>query len=228
MPEIETLAAYPLAPSEIVLLNGEAFAPAAGLMDKITLLHTAAAVSASALARAILAAALLAAEQGGALRLEARAKPTPFGPSKVRTLYANPGEPGPAWPAYSLEARLQLPAAAPLEVSAVVQGLLEADAPNPWHHAVEGVQRGLAQRGLLETVEVVQFGFVKARAYQLPKTTRALAAHSPVEAVRGLLNACESGRPEVWAQLGQQIDAGLRARLKPGAPAPVRKTEDDE
>lgn len=228
MPELDALAAYPLAPSEIILLNGEAFAPPPGLTDPLALLHTAGAVSAAALARAMLAAAFLAAEQAGALRLDVRPKPTPFGPSKVRTLYAEPGEADPAWPAHSLEARLRLPAGASLEVSVVVPGLLEADAPNPWHHTAEVVKRGLARRGLLETVEVVQFGFVKAQAYRLPEATRALAAQGPVETVRGLLSACERDRPEVWAQLGQQIDAGLRARLKPGAPAPARKADEDE
>lgn len=232
----QPLQSYPLTPSEIVLLNGEAFAPPPGLpalgpaaqgSDALPLLHTDQKVAAPALARALLRAALLAAEQAGALRLEVRPKPTPFGPSKMKSLYLEPGETDPAWPAPSFESRLR-PLAALREAALVVHGLLEAEAPNPWHHTADLVKRGLAQRGLLETVEVVQFGFVRAQAYQLPEATRALAAQAPIEAVKALLGACEQGRPEVWAHLGQQIDAGLRARLKPGAPAASRKTDDEE
>lgn len=229
MTDFQALRASPLAPSEVVLLNGEAFAPPPGLADKLALLHTEGAVSAAALARALLAAAFLAAEQAGALRLEVRPKPTPFGPSKVLTLYAEPGGADPAWPEHSLEARLRGLAGEIPEAAAVTRGLLEADSPNPWHQAAELVKRGLARRGLLDVVEVVQFGFVKTPAYELPAATRALAAQAPVAAVQQLLKDCEQGRPAVWAQLRQQLDAGLQQRLRSaGAPVPRRAADDDE
>lgn len=234
MTDIAALRASPLTPSEIVLLNGEAFAPPAGLSDALPLLASGQTVAAPALARALLAAAFLAAEAAGDLRLEVRPKPTPFGVSKVRVLYAEPGDEAESarsdrgtWPAPSLEARLRPLAAALREVALLAAALLEAEAPNPWHHTAELVQRQLAERGLLATTEVVRFGFVKAQAYRLPEATRALAAQAPVAAVKELLEACQRGRPEVWAQLGQQIDAGLRARLKAG-PAPVPRKSDDE
>lgn len=230
------LTGFPLAPSELVLLNGEIFAPPAGLAAKITLLHTDMAVSAADLVQVMLAVAFLANEQAGALRLEVRAKPTAFGPSKLQTLYADPGNAASAWPEYSLETRLQ-PLAVRLrdsgnahEAAAVVHGLLEVDAPNPWHHAGELVKRWLSRRGLLEAVEVVQFGLVKTQAYRLPDTTKALAAQAPVDAVQQLVDECSQSRPHVWEHLGRQIEAGLRQRLKVAGDTGVRRRAelDDE
>ncbi|MBP7694310.1 MAG: hypothetical protein KA764_20475 [Anaerolineales bacterium] len=234
MSNIETLLAYPLAPSEMVLLNGAAFAPAAGPADRLALFDAGQVVTASVLIRAMLAAAFLAAEQAGALRLEARGRQTPFGPSKIQTLYVEAGaSPEPGWPAGCVEAALpalaaRLRASGAHEAGHLISAWLGAESANPWQAAAEAAQRGLAQRGLLDTAEVVKFGFVKTPVFQRPAETAALAARGPVAAVQALLREGSAARPEVWARLGEQIDGGLRQRLKAGAPAPARKTDDDE
>lgn len=224
---------YPLAPSELVLLNGAAFAPPAGPADRLPLLGSPATVTASVLIRAVIAAAALAAERAGALRVEARPRQTPFGPSKVQTAYLEPGEAAPPWPAGCLEAQLpglaaRLKPSRAHEAGAVVHAWLAADSANPWHQAAELVQRGLAQRGVLDSVEVVQFGFVKTQAYRLTAGGAALAAQGPVAEVQAWLEHCRQERPEVWARLAEQIDAGLRQRLKAGGPAPARRGDEDE
>lgn len=225
---------FPLAPSELALLNGAAFAPQAGAPDPLPLLGESTGVSASALIRAVVSAACLAAEAGGALRLEARPRQTPFGPSRQQTLYLEPGEAAPAWPAGSLEARLpelagRLKAShGAHEAGAVVHAWLGADSADPWRLAAELIQHGLAQRGVLDTVEVIQFGFAKTRAYRLTAEGAALAAQGPVNQVRAWMEQCQRGRPDVWARLGEQIDAGLRQRLKAAGPAPARRLDEDE
>lgn len=234
MSAFSTLLTYPLTPSELVLLNSEAFAPRAGLADRLPLLNSDVVVSATALVRAMLAAAFLANEQAGALRLEARPRQTPFGPSKHPTLYVESGAASPAWPVSSLEARLP-PLAARLwsrhdahEAGAVVHAWLETDTANPWHQAAALVQRDLADRGLLEVTEVIQFGFVKTKAFLLPASTASLAAQGPIQTVQDLLQDCAQHRPEIWAQLAEQIDGGVRRRLKAAATTARPRVDDDE
>jgi len=233
MPSFDALLSYPLTPSELVLLNGQAFSPRAGLGDRLPLLGSEAVVSASTLVRAMLAAAFLADEQAGSLRLDARNRDTPFGPSKVPTLYVEPGQAAATWPAPTLEARLPglaagLRASRAHEAGAVVHAWLGADSPVPWQQAATLVQRGLAERGLLGTAEVVQFGFVKTQEYRLSASTAELAAQGPVELVRQLLQDCAERRPEVWARLSDQIDGGLRRRLAAAPAAPTRRPLDDD
>lgn len=234
MATLDALLTYPLTPSELVLLNGEAFAPRAGLADRLPLLNSEVVVTATVLVRAMLAAAFLVNEQAGTLHLEARPRPTPFGPSKLRTLFVEPGEAAPAWPASSLEASLPTLAAqlrpshgAP-EAGAVVHAWLEADTPNPWHQAAALMQHGLADRGLLEVTEVIQFGFVRTQAHRLAAGTASLAAEGPLGAVRELLEDCARRRPEIWAQLAEQIDGGLRRRLKIAEATTSRRQADDD
>ena len=69
------------------------------------------------------------------------------------------------------------------EAGQIVSAWLGAESANPWQAAAELAQRGLAQRGLLDVAEVVQFGFVKTPVFQRPAETAALAARGPVAAV---------------------------------------------
>jgi hypothetical protein len=233
MPTFDALLTYPLTPSEVVLLNGQGFSPRAGLGDRLQLMSSDVVVSASILVRTMLAVAFLADEQAGSLRLDARNRDTPFGPSKVPTLYVEPDAAAAAFPASTLEARLPglatgLRASRAHEAGAVVHAWLGADTPVPWQQAATLVQRGLAGRGLLETTEVVKFGFVKTQEYRLSASTAELAAQGPVALVRQLLQECAERRPEVWARLGDQIDGGLRRRLAAAPAAPTRRPLDDD
>lgn len=231
MPTPETFLTAPLTPSEAVLLNGAAFAPPAGLADQLPLLNGAV-VAAGPLLRAVFAAAFLAAEQAGALRLEAGPRRTAFGLTKVLTVYVEPGELMAAWPAPSLEAALPVLAArlklsGAHEAGAVVHAWLAAPSANPWLAAAEQIYQHLGERRRLTAEETVKFGFVKTRVWRLPAETAALAASAPA-AVQPLLEACQRERPELWARLGEQIAGGLRQRLAAGAPAPARKADDDD
>lgn len=96
MSSLDDLLNYPLTPSELVLLNGEAFAPRAGLADRLPLLDSEAVVTATSLIRTIFALAFLVNEQTGALRLQAGRRRTPFGPSRQASLFVEPGAAPPA------------------------------------------------------------------------------------------------------------------------------------
>lgn len=114
------------------------------------------------------------------------------------------------------------------EASTLVYASLETNTPNPWHHAAAQVQRGLADRGLLETIQVVQFGFVKTQAYRLTNRAATLAAQGPTAVVQAVLDASAQRHPTVWTQLGEQIDSGLRQRLASAPVAGPRRLDDDE
>lgn len=68
-----------LAPSELILLNGDQFAREKRLGERVELINIDAAVDARELGEAVLAAAFLANEQAGAVHLEMRQKRALFG-----------------------------------------------------------------------------------------------------------------------------------------------------
>ena len=68
-----------LTPSELVYLNGEKFAPKAGVFGRTRLLHMEFDVNVTSLVQAMLAATFLTLEQQGTLRLEIRPKKALFG-----------------------------------------------------------------------------------------------------------------------------------------------------
>lgn len=209
----------PISSSELVLLRGDQFAKKV-MIGNIKLLHTDASVSISQLGQAILAAAVLAAEAAGNLQLEVRQGKAMFGLRKVKNLYANPTPTPVEWPEYSLEA--QLPPIAERfkndqdshEVSNLIYAWLRQDSSSPWQSAIEMVQSGLAERGLLDTSEETKLKVFTKINYSLPESTASLAAEQPIEPVKQLLANCENDRREIWDLLVKQIKSAIKARTE--------------
>ncbi|MES0361974.1 MAG: hypothetical protein ABUK20_13720 [Anaerolineales bacterium] len=209
----------PISSSELVLLRGDQFAKKV-MIGNIKLLHTDASVSISQLGQAILAAAVLAAEAAGNLQLEVRQGKAMFGLRKVKNLYANPTPTPVEWPKYSLEA--QLPPIAERfkndqdshEVSDLIYAWLRQDSSSPWQSAIEMVQSGLAERGLLDTSEETKLKVFTKINYSLPESTASMAAEQPIEPVKQLLANCENDRREIWDLLVKQIKSAIKARTE--------------
>lgn len=209
----------PLAPSEIVLLNGEQFATKART-GNVDLLHTEASVSAEQLAQAMLAAAILANAQAGAIRLDVREKKALLGFRKVSRLYAVPDQASASWPAGCLESEVR-PLSEQLlaggdnnEVSSVLVAWLKADSSNPWQSAIELVKAGLASRYLLDTIEEKRLKVFTTTRYELPDSTATLIAQQPIEPIQQLLQACQDNEPEMWKLLQNEIKSAIKARTE--------------
>ncbi len=203
-----------LAPSELVLLHGEHFAPRGNLLDKTALLHVDLDVSAKHLARALLHIGLLANEQAGALRLEARQKSALLGLAKSQALYADPAGAPPAWPEHSLEAQAralagQLHARKQNDIYTLVYTLLQHDTANPWQSLIEMVEAGLARRGLLQAAAVG-----KKVQYTLPPSTAEMASSQSIAPLQQWLADTERSRPELFKLLASQVESGLKRRLE--------------
>ena len=205
-----------LAPSEIVLLHADEFAPAAGALDaKMDYLHMEGKAQAKGLGRALFTGAFLGMEQAGALRLESRAKKAMFGRRSVPALFAE-GAGGPVpWPEGSLEARIaQTLQGGAAEVGEIVYRLLGKDSTVHYNLAPDLAQAGLAGRGVLEAEETQHMKILSRRRYRLPDAARGPPATFPAGPVSQLLDATERGRPEIWKMLRDAIDSGGARRQK--------------
>lgn len=217
MSPIDPLA--PLTACELVLLNGERFAKKV-MLGNLKLLHSDASVSAAQLGQAILAAALLANEQMGAIRFEKRKKKALLGLRKVDSLYALPGVKDITWPAPSLESDiLSLVGRSQndeslSEVPNIVYTWLREDSGSPWETVVELVKSSMASRGLLDEIEEKKLKILTTTRYELPQSTADLSREYPVAPVESLLKTTESGRPELWKLLTDQIKSAIKARTE--------------
>jgi hypothetical protein len=203
-----------LAPSELVLLNGERFAKKRVWWGGVELLHTKTKVSSKEIGLAILEAAFLANEEAGAIRLEVGQKKTFFGLFQVTTLFAVPSENAPKWPAHSLESYVhQHTSQGRADVSTIIYRWLGHDSFSPWNSAVNLIKKGMAQRGMLEEIkEKKRLKFFTATHYMLLRRTERLARYESVEPVQQALAVCQQARPEVWNLLVTQIKGAIASR----------------
>lgn len=209
----------PITPSELVLLNGERFAKKV-MFGNLKLLHTDASVSAAQLGQTILAAAFLANEKIGAIRFDKRKKKAMLGLRKVESLYAVPGVKNIIWPAPSLEADILSLVGrfkddeVMSEVSKIVYTWLGEDSGSPWGSAVELVKSHMASRDLLDGIEEKKLKILTTTRYELPQSTADLSREYPVEPVESLLKTTESGRPDLWKLLNDQLNSAIKARTE--------------
>jgi len=207
-----------LTPSEFVYLNGEKFAPKAGVLGKTRLLHMEFDVNATSLVQAILAAAFLTLEQQGTLRLEIRPKKALFGLVASQGLYADSVGPMAAWHDQTLE--YAMPGLAyqlatdhsQNEVYKIVYTWLGQDVAAPFEEVLSRVKSGLAARGLLETRQDKFLKIFTRTSYTCPETTRQLAVAQPIQAVQQLFAGCQQARPELWEKLNKEIKRAVSAR----------------
>ena len=209
----------PLSPSELVLLNGEKFAKKV-MMGNIQLMHMEASVSAAQLGQAILVCAILVLESSGNLQLEARQEKALFGLRKVTNLYGNPTPNPVEWPETCPESQL-LQIAGRLkekdggnQVTNMIYTWLKADSGAPWQTTIELVKSGMAQRGLLAAFEEKKLKVFTQTRYELPDSTKSLAAQLPVQPIQQLLSNCESYRKDIWDLLVKQIKKAIKDRTE--------------
>jgi hypothetical protein len=207
-----------LTPSEHVYLNGEKFAPKAGIFGKTRLMHVDFDANVTQLVQSVLAAAFLILEQQGTLRLEIRQKKVLFGLTSTKAMYADAVGPAAAWPAQTIEAALpgltaQLAAnKGQNEVYSLIYAWLGQDYSSPYEEVLRRVKDGLAVRGLLEANEVRTLKIFTRTVYVLPEATRRLALTQPIQPVQQLFGACQQTRAEVWESLNNQIKKAVTAR----------------
>lgn len=194
----------PLAPSEVVLLCADQFAGKAGALGNgnFDLLHREGSVSYQELGLALYPIVMLACEQAGVLQLTQTQKKALLGLRTVDTLMAQAtGAPCP-FPEGSLEARLLgLLAKGPMEVEQLFYTLLGQDTNNPWAQSVDMVPAGLKQRGLVTAEAYKAMKIFTMYRYKATPELLALAAAQDTTPLRGLLTACQQGRPAIYKLL---------------------------
>lgn len=201
------------APSEMVLLFGDRFAPEAGMLaSKEEVLTSGAKVNSQKLMDAAMKAALYAVHRSGAARLEVQAGKALFGLVKTAKLYLRPGTGAAAFPAGSLEARLVEQAGPERQVVDVLAEFIGEEVNNPPARALALMKRGLAERGLLDAEQRKSLVVFTVTDYVLPAATRAAAEAQPLEPVQELLRETEQREPELDRAVQKAIDAA-RVRM---------------
>jgi hypothetical protein len=206
-------------PSEVVMLNGEQFAPSAALVNKYEVRASGKGVNVNKLAAAVWSAALLANEQYGLIRLTPSVNSTLFGLVKTPTLLVEPTTVQPGWPAGTLEANLievarQLQASRQNNLHIIVYRWLGSDYSTPYHMVLTMLEQGLAKRGLMQEEEARSLGIFKYKKLVLPDSTRPLIASQPFAPVQQLLMQCEQFRPDVWKTMQKNIDKAISQRTE--------------
>lgn len=206
-----------LTASEQVFLQGEKFAEKGGMLNKYKLMHTDEQVSLSDLVTKVIAAAFLASEKAGAIRLEVRKKKALLGLAKITSIYAEPLT-DVDFPSGSLEAKFSNLAVqyqlmkGTNEIWMLVYAWLRMDVASPWARAAELIQAGMGERQLVDVITEKKLKIFTSTRYELPESTRSLAAAAPVHTVQQLFADCQTNRPEVWELLVKQIKQGVDKR----------------
>jgi len=206
-------------PSELILLNGDKFAPEVD-SDGHQLLCSDGLVNGHYLAVMMTAAAILANEEEGALIVELRQqKRKLFSSDSSQRVYIKPiGQP-PSWNGYTLESAVLFSAGQLFAVQGdytvrnVIYSVLMEDRKQPWQKIIEFVEWGLATSNWLMPVEGDA-----AKAFQTPficpDKVQELAFAQPLAPVKQLFATCKKITPELWKQLLAEIDLALKDRQK--------------
>lgn len=208
-----------LAPSELVLLNGDRFAGKSRI-GNVKLPQNGATVSAEDLGQIILATALLACEKASVIRLEVRKKNTLLGLRKVDALYVDPLKNMDDWPKHSLESEIYSLAVrlrddkSNNKVTNIIHEWLGENSGSPWQQAIELVQSGMADRGALARIQERRKKVLKTTCYKMTVSTARQAAEQPLEPIIGLLEECQHVRPYVWQLLISEMKSAINSRTE--------------
>lgn len=205
--------ASPLAPSELVLLNGQQFIGKTNV-DTENLLNGKAKGFAKPLGEIILTAAFLAGEHVGAIRLEVEKGKKLFMFPSTKLLVASNNSVV-AWPAGSLESIIASARKNRPEVHEIVHDWLSRDDNDPWGLVIDKVRDGLAQRQLLNVTKEKVLIVLTTKRYELPESTGAVAAQQPIGPIQQLQAECKQTRPELWTLLLSQVQKGVNRRVPP-------------
>lgn len=208
MSEAESTGAPAFAPSELVILFGDRFAPEAGLLGfKEEIMTSGVKVSSEKLMNAAMKAALYTVHRSGAAQLALRAGKAMFGLMDTTKLFLLQGSGSASFPAGSLEAYLLEAAVMENEVKDVLKGFIGEETSNPPQRALGLMKRGLSERGLLEAEMKKTMMFLTTIDYVLPAATRMAAQAQPLEPVQQLLRDFEQREPELDRAVQKDIDA---------------------
>jgi hypothetical protein len=203
----------PFAPSELVVLFGDRFAPEAGLLAaKEEILTSAIKVNAEKLMTAAVATAVWAVHRSGAARLEMRTGKALFGLMKTQKLHIVRGTGASGFPAGSIEAHIAGAAHAEPEVQKLLEAYIGGETVDPSGLILGKIKRGMATRGLLDIVERTTMMVFTTADFALPEATRAAAAREPLDAVQSLLRDAEQREPMLFKEVQKDID-GARAMM---------------
>lgn len=209
----------PFTPSELILLNGDQFAPEVKTGGH-QLLCSDGMVNGHHLAVMMTAASILANEQEGALEMELRQERKKlFSSGSNLRLFIHPVGQPPSWNGYTLESAVLFAAGqffavqGDYSVRSVVYRVLLEDRKQPWQKVIEFVEWGLATSNWLMPVEGDA-----AKAFQTPficpEKVQELAFSQPLTPLKQMLATCKKTTPEVWTQLLSEIDLALKDRVK--------------
>jgi hypothetical protein len=213
------LTEIPFTPSEIILLNGDKFAPEVETGGH-QLLCSDGMVNGHYLAVMMVAAAILANEEENALVIEEKpARKKLFSSDPGNRLFIHPVGQAPSWNGYTLESAVLFTAGqfyaiqGDTSIRNVVYSILMEDRKNPWQKLIEFVEWGLATSNWLMPVEGDA-----AKAFQTPficpEKVQELAFAQPLSPVKSLFSNCKKNNPELWKLLLSDIDLGLKDRIK--------------
>ncbi|PKO01118.1 MAG: hypothetical protein CVU42_01340 [Chloroflexi bacterium HGW-Chloroflexi-4] len=205
-------------PSELILLNGDKFAPEVDANGH-QLLCSDGMVNGHYLAVMMMAAAILANEEEGALEIELRMqKRKLFSSVPSQRLILKPVGQPPSWNGYTLESAILFSAGQFFAVQGdssvrnVVYSFLMENREYPWQKIIEFVEWGLATSNWLMPVEGDAL-----KAFQIPficpDKVQELAFAQPLGPVKQLFSTCKKITPELWQQLLEEIDLALKDRV---------------
>jgi hypothetical protein len=196
------------APSELVILFGDRFAPEAGLLaSKEEILTSGVKVNSEKLMNAAIKAALYAVHRSGAAELRLRAGKALFGLMNTQTVFLLQGAGSASFPAGSLEAYLLEAAVMEQEVENVLKAFIGEESSNPPQRALGLMKRGMSERGMLEAEMKKSMIFFATVDYVLPASTRMAAEAQGIGEVQQLLREFEQREPELDRVVQKEIDS---------------------
>ena len=201
------------APSELVILFGDRFAPEAGLLgSKEEILSSGVMVSSEKLMNAAIRAALYTVHRSGAAKLQVRAGKALFGLMNTQKLFLLQGPGTASFPAGSLEAYLLEQAVLETEVEDVLKAFIGEESSNPSQRALGLMKRGMSERGMLEAEMKKTMMMFTTIDYVLPAAARMAAEAESLAPVQQLLREFEQSEPELDMVAQKAID-GARVAM---------------
>lgn len=212
MTDTASNAAISFAPSELVVLFGDRFVPAAGLLGyKEEVLTSGAKVPTDKLMNAAVGAALWAVHRSGAATLEIRHGKALLGLVKTQKLHVSRGGGQAEFPPHSLEAHIVEAAAAEPEVQKLLESYIGGEVSDPAGHTLGRIKAGMAERGVLEVGKRTSLKVFTTSHFVLPASTRAAAEGATLDPVHALLRGAER-EPELGKMVQKAID-GARVTM---------------
>lgn len=203
-----------LSPSEVVFFHADRFAPPAGMLNSMPLIHMPThKVNIDGMGQALMAVAFLAAEQAGSITLTVKEQKALFGLKTNKVLDVGRGPKVVNWPPESFEAGIaSLVQQGRTNVGEIIYHLLLSDSLVPAALPYYVTRDSLVRKGLLDRRE--EKGLLGSVTYHFSLTDSArhlAASHDPTPWLQ-LIGAAQQSRTELWAALIAGIQNGFGRR----------------